>query len=495
MSIRPRLDQRQTQRLILAPALQQAIKLLPLTNLELVQVIDAELEQNPFLELVEEEPGQSPGEEQLSSTEGAKAAPAEADGTSDSDSELLSRDDEFRDGAELAFQEYIDDGLLPRFSGEKKEAVALENFLTKAPSLQEHLEWQARLTFSDSGDLEIANFIIGDINDDGYLTSSVEELAALCRTSVEKVQSIREKIKAFDPVGVGSLNLNEALLAQMDNLGIKEGAAREIVANHLLLFERSDYAQLSKVLNLSPSEIRPHVHFIRSLDPKPGRRYAQETTNYIVPDIVVTKEGDEWSISLNDEGVPRLRLNQYYRRQLSEAQRTQPEAYAFLKENWRKAIWFLRSLDQRDRTIYKVARCVVEKQKEFFEKGIEHLRPMVLSEVAREVGVHESTVARVVANKHIQTAQGVFALNYFFHKSIPSDQGDDISSIRIKDLIRRIVGDEDRANPLSDIDIKQVLERVNIRIARRTVAKYREQLGIEPSHIRKRKHSMEEGSA
>ena len=494
MSIRPRLDQRQTQRLILAPALQQAIKLLPLTNLELVEVIDAELEQNPFLELAEEEPDQPSGEEQSSSAEGAEAAPAEADAHSDSDPELLDRDDEFRDGAELAFQEYIDGGLLPRFSGEKKETVALESFLTKAPSLQEHLEWQAGLTFSDPEELELANFIIGDIDDDGYLTSSVEELAALCRAPVEKVQSIREKIKAFDPVGVGSLNLSEALLAQLDQLGIKDGPAREIVANHLALFEKSDYAQLSKVLNLTVPELRPHIHFIRGLDPKPGRRYTQETTSYVVPDIIVTKEGDEWSISLNDEGVPRLRLNQHYRSLLSEAQRAQPEAYAFLKDNWRKAIWFLRSLDQRDRTIYKVARCVVEKQKEFFEKGIEHLRPMVLSEVAREVGVHESTVARVVANKHIQTPQGVFALNYFFHKSISSDHGDDISSVRIKDLIRRIVGDEDRASPLSDIDIQKVLERVNIRIARRTVAKYREQLGIEPSHIRKRKHSMEEGS-
>ncbi|MEN6310504.1 MAG: RNA polymerase factor sigma-54, partial [Acidobacteriota bacterium] len=314
----------------------------------------------------------------------------------------------------------------------------------------------------------------------------------LHQTTPEKVNVIRDKIKTFDPVGVGSLDVREALLAQMDYLQIQDKVARAIVDSHLPLLEKSDFVQLARVLNVPLAEIKEPIDLIKGLDPTPGRKYSEEKTTYIVPDILVAKEGDEWTIALNDEGLPRLRISPYYRRLLAQASRDEPDAYRYLVDKMKKAMWFLRSLDQRNRTIFKVARYIVNKQKGFFDKGIEDIKPLTLMEIARDIGVHESTVGRVVANKYILTPQGVFALKFFFHKSLPGDYGEEVSSLRIKEKIKKLVDGEDAANPLSDIEIGDLLAKENLKIARRTVAKYRMQLRIEPSHIRKRKSIMEE---
>jgi RNA polymerase sigma-54 factor len=492
MTLRQRLDQRQVQKLILAPALQQAIKLLPLTNLELIEVIDAELAQNPMIEVEGEsldqaasEPGQ-PAEER-ETEKNPDELPAEL--------KLPAEDPSFEprdsDGFDSRFQEYLDDGFRPRFY-ENREAVSLENTLSRSPSLWDHLEWQATLAFFDPEDLKLAEFIIGNINEDGFLSSSVEELANLYPTTPEKFNTIREKIKAFDPVGCGSLDVREAWLAQMDYLQIQDDIARAIVANHLPLLEKVDFAQLAKVLNIPRTEIKDHVDLIKSLDPKPGRKYTEEKTTYVVPDIIVTKAGEEWTISLNTDGLPRLRISPYYRRLLAQASMDQPEARRFLEESLKKAVWFMRSLDQRDKTIFKVAHYIVNKQKGFFEKGIDDIKPLTLMEIAQEIGVHESTVGRVVANKYILTPQGVLPLKFFFHKSLPGNFGEEVSSLRIKEKIKKLVEGEDPSNPLSDIEIGDLLAKENLKIARRTVAKYRMQLKIEPSHIRKRKSIMEE---
>jgi RNA polymerase sigma-54 factor len=492
MMLRQRLDQRQVQKLILAPALQQAIKLLPLTNLELIEVIDAELAQNPMIEVEGEsldraapEPGQSP--EEREADKGPEEAPAVLKLPAEDPTFEAPASGEFDPG----FQEYLDDGFRPHFY-ENREAVSLENTLSRTPSLWDHLDWQAGLTFFDKEDLEIAQFIIGNINEDGYLNSSVEEVANLSRTTAEKVNEIREKIKTFDPVGVGSLNLREAWLAQMDYLQIQDDVARAIVANHLPLLEKSDFVQLARALNIPMAEIKDHIDLIKGLDPTPGRKYSEERTTYIVPDIIIAKEGDDWTIALNDEGLPRLRISPYYRRLLAQASQDQPEAYRFLVDKMKKALWFLRSLDQRNKTIFKVAQFIVNKQKGFFDKGIDDIKPLTLMEIAQEVGVHESTVGRVVANKYILTPQGVFPLKYFFHKALPGSYGEEVSSLRIKEKIKKLVDGEDSANPLSDIEIGDLLAKENLKIARRTVAKYRMQLKIEPSHIRKRKSIMEE---
>ena len=493
MTLRQRLDQRQVQKLILAPALQQAIKLLPLTNLELIEVIDEELAQNPMIEIEDEaREGAAKDSETVAAEEaGVKNRDSVLEGLSLESTEPKLESDTGDDKFLAGFQDYLDEGFRPHFT-ESREAVSLENTISRTPSLWDHLNWQATLTFFEGEDRDIAQFIIGNINEDGYLMSPVEEIARLLQTTAEKVEAVRAKIKTFDPVGCGSLDLREALLAQMDHLLVQDEMARKIVTQYLPLLEKSDYAQLARVLGVTLADVRARIELVKGLDPAPGRKYAEEKTSYVVPDIIVAKEGDEWTITLNDEGLPRLRISAYYRQLLGKAAAGEPEAYRFLKDRLKKALWFMRSLDQRNQTIYKVARFIVDRQKEFFEKGIDFIRPLTLMEIAQDIGVHESTVGRVVANKHMMTPQGVYSLKYFFHKSLQGSYGEDVSSLKVKDKIRKLVDAEDKAQPLSDIEIGELLAREDLRIARRTVAKYRNQLRIEPSHIRKRKSSMED---
>lgn len=491
MAMKQRLDQRQVQKLILAPALQQAIKLLPMTNLELVEVIDIELSQNPMLE--EETPERKVQEKEQETSEASeKEDNKDAAGPDD----LTSRDGLEAGGAsedlelESHFQEYFDDGFRPYFS-ERKEIPSLENVLSKSPSLWDHLNWQANLTFFKKEDQDVAQMIIGNINEDGYLSASEEELASMAAVPLGKIREVREKIKSFDPVGVGSIDLKEALLAQMDYLKIDDEITRQIVHSHLALLGKSDYVHLAKLLGISLQDVKNHMEVIKRLDPAPGSKYSQERTCYVVPDILVVKEDNEIIVSLNDEGLPRLRINSYYKKLLAKAAKENAEAYHFLKDKLKKALWFLRSLDQRDHTVYKVAKSIVDRQREFFEKGMDYIKPLTLMEIAGEIGVHESTVGRVVANKFMTTPWGVFSLKYFFHKSLVGDFGEEISSLKIKEKIKKLVENEDKGHPLSDIEIGDILARNNLKIARRTVAKYRKQLKIPPSHIRKRKSIME----
>jgi RNA polymerase sigma-54 factor len=492
MVLKQQLHQRQVQKLILAPALQQAIKLLPLTNLELIEIIDAELSQNPMLEVAEEtaenkEEGQEEGGPDKEGEEKEQEVKKEAEEDAFDDSKTGDEDQEI----EAYFQQYFDEGFRS-LSYEKKESIPLENIVSKSLSLWDHLNWQANLTFFDEKDKAVAQYIIGNINEDGYLTTSLEEVARAMEVSEEKVERIQEKIKRFDPVGVGSLSVREALLTQMEYFEIKDEITHRIISDHLHLLEKSDFTQVAKELGISLEEVKPHIDVIKDLDPTPGRKYSQEKTTYVVPDIIVTKEGDDLKINLNDEGLPRLRVNNFYKKLLARASKDNPEAYRYLKDKMKKAFWFLRSLDQRDRTIYKVAHYIVDKQKDFIEKGMEYIKPLTLIELAQEIGVHESTVGRVVANKYIMTPRGVFSLKYFFHKSLSGDFGEEISSLRVKERIKKLVENEDRKNPLSDIEIEEILARENFRIARRTVAKYRKQLKIPPSHLRKRKYWLEE---
>ncbi|MBN2245770.1 MAG: RNA polymerase factor sigma-54 [Candidatus Aminicenantes bacterium] len=492
MALKQQLQQRQVQRLVLAPALQQAIKLLPLTNLELIEIIDAELSQNPMLELEEDSMDsktdkESSADKEPSELQREKAIEDELSSGVDS----ANRDEDSDINA--YFQEYFDDRMRSSFI-EKKEALNLENFIAKRTTLWDHLDWQVNLSFSDEEDREIAKYIIGNINEDGYLTMTEEEIAEFLKVPLQKVNAIRKKIMNFDPVGVGSLELKEALLIQMDYLGIDDAVTREIISKHLQLLEKSDYLQLTKVMGLSMDEVKTHIDVIKSLDPTPGRKYSEEKTYYVIPDIIVKKEDDELKVTLNNEGLPRLRINNYYRTLLAKSLIDNPEASEFLKDKMKKAFWFLRSLDQRNQTIDRVAKYIVEKQKDFIEKGLEYIKPLTLIELAQEIGVHESTVGRVVANKYMMTSRGVFPLKYFFHKSLSGNYGEEISSLRVKERIKKLVENELKENPLSDIEIEDVLAKENFNIARRTVAKYRKQLDIPPSHIRKRKYWMEESS-
>lgn len=486
--LKPKLDQKQIQKLVLAPALQQAIRLLPLTNLELIEVIDAELAENPLLEEVHE--SEFP--------EGTETSEAEAPTTMEIDQEPSSDESELtmeshqldEPSLEEILTHYFDDSP-DQWSQEPKEPVPLENILSKGPSLWDHLYWQANLTFFNEEEKTISSHIIGNINEDGYLTTSVEEIASSLGVDVAKVEAVRQKIKGFDPVGCGSLNLKEMMLAQMEYLGINNDITRKIVENYLPILEKANYDQLARELKISLAELKDHLEILKHLDPAPGRKYSQEKIAYVVPDIIVTKEGDDYRILLNNEGLPKLRISNYYRQLMAQGSELNPEAYAYLKERMKRAIWFLKSLNQREQTVYRVAKAIIERQKEFLDKGIDFLKPLTLSEIAEEVGVHESTVGRVVANKYVQTPRGVFSLKYFFHKSLASENGEEISSLRIKERIKKLIEGEDPANPLSDTELCDILRRENIKIARRTVAKYRKQLHLPPSHIRKRKFLAE----
>ncbi|MGB4703724.1 MAG: RNA polymerase factor sigma-54 [Candidatus Saccharicenans sp.] len=479
--IKQKLDQKQVQKLALAPALQQAIRLLQLTSLELQEVVNQELEENPLLEIEEEvspeaveagAPEEEGGEEEAVSTE---AVPDEFD-------EII-----FAAG----FQDYFDEEI-PFSSREEKEQVPFENLVSRRPSLWDHLNWQASLTFFDPAELQIAEFIIGNVNSDGYLTISPEEIAATLQAPLEKVEEVRQKIKMFDPPGCASLNLSEALLAQMDSLNLQDEVARKIITEYLPYLQKADHQELARILNVSLQELKLHLEVIKNLEPAPGRKYSESEEIYVVPDIYVVKEDGEWKVYLNEEGLPRIRLNRYYQRLIQAELKEDREASRFLKEKMKRALWFLRSLDQRNRTIYRVAKYIVDRQREFLENGIEHIKPMTLQEVARELGLHESTIGRVVANKYMMTPLGLYPLKFFFHKSLTGAYGEEISSLKIKERIRKLIENEDRNNPLSDDEIVDILERENIKIARRTVAKYRAQLNIPPYHIRKKKFMMEE---
>jgi RNA polymerase sigma-54 factor len=447
------------------------------------------LSENPMLEADEESLDQKSDEEKTVEDEADKREERTADLEKDVEPAAQSSDES--EDIEAYFQQYFDDGFRA-LAMESKEAPPLENIVTKSISLWDHLNWQADLTFFDDKEKEIAQYIIGNINEDGYLIVSPEEVAAATESSVEDVEKIRSKVKAFDPVGVASLSLKESLLAQMDYFEISDAIARKIVEEHIALLERSEYSQLAKKLGLNLKEIKAHIEVIKGLDPTPGRKYSEERTVYVIPDIIVKKEDDELKIVLNDEGLPRLKINSYYRKLLAKTAKDEKEARVFLKEKMKKAFWFLRSLDQRNQTIHKVANYILDRQKNFIELGIDYIQPLTLIELAQEIGVHESTVGRVVANKYIMTPRGVFPLKYFFHKSLEGDFGEEISSLRVKEKIKKLVENEDRKNPLSDLEIEEILAKTNFKIARRTVAKYRKQLKIPPSHMRKRKYWMED---
>ena len=480
MVLKQQLNQKQVQKLVLAPALQQAIKMLPLTNLEIIEVIDHEMSENPMLEIKEE------SEKEEREIQGDKK---EKDSESHENDDFFDSEDDKE--FEAMYEQYFDNRF-NSYSLEKKEAPDYENFVSKAPSLWERLAWQANMTFFDEKEKETAEYIIGNIDEDGYLVTSLEDVSRSVKAPLDKVEKVRKKIMNFDPIGIGSLSLKEALLVQLDYLEIENPDLRKIINDHLDLLEESRYVELSKALDINLSKVKELIEDIKRLNPKPGRKYFQERTQYIVPDIIVEKADDKYTIKVNNEGIPSLKISKFYRKLISKASKDNPETYEFLKAKLKKAFWFLRSLDQRNNTIYKVAEFILDKQKDFIEKGLDYIKPLTLIELAQEIGVHESTVGRVVANKHMMTPRGVFPLKYFFHKALAGNSGEEVSTLRIKERLKKLIENEDGESPLSDVEISDVLAKENFNIARRTVAKYRKQLKIPPSHIRKRKYLMEE---
>jgi RNA polymerase sigma-54 factor len=476
MAIQQKLHTKLVQKLILTPSLQQAIKLLPMSTLELADLLNQEMVENPLLEEVETEELQ-PAEQQQQQEKPADQQPADkGDAWDDADYEYF-------------FGDYLDDGYRSRTPSEVKELPPIENTLSTAASLSDHLLWQLSLQTDDDKLKEIGRAIIGNLDDDGYLVASVEEIAAMGEWPVADVERALQHVQTFDPIGVAARDLQECLWLQIRHLGLEGTHTEKIVTEHLRLLQNHQVPEIARKLGISLEDLKEHVEIIRNLDPKPGSRYNPSQSQYVIPDVYVVKVEDQYVAALNEEGLPQLRISPVYRRLLDKTGagggEQNDETRAYVKDKFRSALWLIKSVDQRQKAIHKVATSIINFQREFLDQGIEYLRPLVLRDVANDIGMHESTVSRVVNNNYMHTPQGVFELKYFFHSGISSSYGESVSSVTIKQRIRKIIENEDPRKPLSDSKIVSILQKEGLMLARRTIAKYREELKIPTSNQRK----------
>jgi RNA polymerase sigma-54 factor len=476
MAIQQKLHTKLVQKLILTPSLQQAIKLLPMSTLELADLLNQEMVENPLLEEVPTEELQ-PAEQQQQQEKPADQQPADkGDAWDDADYEYF-------------FGDYLDDGYRSRTPSEVKELPPIENTLSTAASLSDHLLWQLSLQTDDDRLKEIGRAIIGNLDDDGYLVASVEEIAAMGEWPVGDVERALQHVQTFDPIGVAARDLQECLWLQIRLLGLEGTPTEKIITEHLRLLQNHQVPEIARKLGISLEDLKEHVEIIRNLDPKPGSRYNPSQSQYVIPDVYVVKVEDQYVAALNEEGLPQLRISPVYRRLLDKTGagggEQNDETRAYVKDKFRSALWLIKSVDQRQKTIHKVATSIINFQREFLDQGIEYLRPLVLRDVANDIGMHESTVSRVVNNKYMHTPQGVFELKYFFHSGISSSYGESVSSVTIKQRIRKIIENEDPRKPLSDSKIVSILQKEGLMLARRTIAKYREELKIPTSNQRK----------
>ncbi|HXG58933.1 MAG TPA: RNA polymerase factor sigma-54 [Thermoanaerobaculia bacterium] len=484
MALEQKLHLKLSQKLIMTPSLQQAIKLLQLSKLELQEVLNQEILENPLLEEVSEETKAEEAEAEAQETKSETEEEARKPETKEPEKEK--EKDSFDEiDYDAYFQDYIEYGYNPRMT-EEYEEFPIENTLTRPPNLTDHLTWQLHMSDAAPRIKEIGDFIIGNIDEDGYLRATVEEIMASNRYGREEVEEAIRAVQSLDPIGVGARDLRECLLLQVQFLEIDEPLVEAIIRDHWDEFMQRKFVPLARTLGIDLKVLEGIVEIIKHLDPKPGRKYSNERAIYVEPDVYVQKVGDEYVIVLNEDGMPKLRINSSYRSMLNSMDSKQDgETVNYIKDKIRSAVWLIKSLDQRQRTIYKVAESIVKHQREFLEKGIDYLRPLVLRDVADDIQMHESTVSRVVSNKYMHTPRGLFLMKYFFHSGIDSDTGEDISSLTVKKKIQSYIEAEDPRKPLSDSKIMKILNDEGINIARRTVAKYRDELNIPSSTDRK----------
>jgi RNA polymerase sigma-54 factor len=488
MALEQRLSVRMSQRLIMTPSLQQAIKLLQMSKLELVEEIQQELNENPVLEeALEEAPAAERTENDPAPAEAA--ATAESAESADGEPPEVETADPFEHIDYESYFQDVEGSYVARAPIETGEALpSFENTLAEKQDLAGHLIWQLDMAASTDRAKEIGRAIIGNLNEDGYLRASVEELQEMGGFSADEIRSTLEMIHGFDPVGVAASDLIECLTIQLRHLGEEGSAAETIVRHHMDKLQTRRYKELAEVLGLSLDDLQAEIEIIKGLDPRPGQKYNIESSRYVVPDVYVVKIDDDYQIVLNEEGLPRLRISPVYRRMIERGggENAPADAKEYVRNKLRSAFRLIKSLEERQRTIYKVAVSIVKHQREFLDYGIERMRPLVLKDVAEDIGMHESTVSRVVNNKYMHTHRGLFELRFFFHSGIASVHGgDNVSSLTVKERIRKIVSAEDGRRPLSDAAIVKVLLGEGLQIARRTVAKYREELKIPSSGSRK----------
>jgi RNA polymerase sigma-54 factor len=366
---------------------------------------------------------------------------------------------------------------------EDREDLPFENMVRSVSSLSDHLDEQLRFASEDPLVRRIGNEIIGNLDEDGYLRAELEELAQRCETTAEKVQEVLALVQSFDPTGVAARNIQECLLIQLRSDPNPDPVSVEIVDEHFEDLSRRRYPDIARALKLPVDRIMESIEEIMGLEPKPGRRFGANDSRYIAPDVVVHKMGSEYVVVLNEDGIPRLRVNSLYRSLLRGS--PDGEARQYVDQKLRSALWLIKSVDQRQRTLRKVTQSIVKFQREFLDKGLPYLRPLSLRDVGEDIGMHESTISRVTTNKYVETPQGLFELKYFFHSGIASGDGEMVSSVSVKKMIQDLLAAEDASKPLSDQEVAADLKGRGLTIARRTVAKYREELGILPSHQRR----------
>ena len=477
MAFELRQGLRLTQQLVMTPQLQQAIKLLQLCRLELLDAINEEMEENPLLEEVPAEVdagSDAGGEPIIAPSEPPPLEPVTVEETAQAD---------------IDWSNYLGEYNAPgyvHFEAEKREVPEYENFVARRESLNEHLMWQLLLSLPSRRDERIGSAIIGNLNKDGYLQATLDEIATLTEADTSEVESVLSKMQSFDPAGVCARDLGECLLIQVRQLRLQDSIVVQIIRNHLKHLENKNYKAISRVLGIGLSDVLSAVEIITSMEPKPGREFSDEESQYISPDVFVYKVGDEFVIVLNEDGMPKLRISSFYKEALSNrGKEFAGHTRDYIKNKLRSAVWLIRSIHQRQRTIYKVVESIIRFQRDFLEKGLAYLKPMVLRDVAGDIGMHESTVSRVTTNKYVHTPQGIFELKFFFNSSISRFNGEAIASASVKEKIRQIIESEDSTKPYSDKKMVDILKSSNINIARRTVAKYREMLGLLSSNKRK----------
>jgi RNA polymerase sigma-54 factor len=465
MGLELRQQLKLSQQLVMTPQLQQAIKLLQLSRLELLETVQQELMENPFLDESETET-EIREQEELTESQ----AEEELVRTADWENYL----GEFSSTSKQATARELE---VP------EEGLSFEARLASKPSLEGHLNWQMRLSNFSEKEVAIGDVIIGNVDNNGYLQATNEEILGMVQSTEEEVEAVIKRIQRLDPVGVASRTPKECLLVQMDVLGYDDPVLVSLVQDHLEDLEKNRYKPLARKFKISMEELKEYLDMLQTLDPMPGANFSSTEPHYVSPDVFVYRYGDEFVIILNEDGLPRLQMNSYYMETMKGAGDKEKD---YFQEKMRSAAWLMKSLYQRQRTLYKVVESIVRFQREFFEEGVTKLKPLILKEVAEDIEMHESTVSRITTSKYVSTPHGIFELKFFFNSALDLDDGSQVGSESVKALIKQMIAGEDTKKPLSDERIGEILkEKLEVNIARRTVAKYRSAMGIPSSSKRK----------
>lgn len=494
MGMEMRQELKLSQQLVMTPQLQQAIRLLQLSRMELADLVHEEMLENPILddeldlenERSRERDEMGGDEQQLHQLEGAGQTETAVEGSVVDGVAQTEIKGDATAVNEIDWENYLDNYSMgppmPAFRADGDELPSLEATLTKPPSLHDHLAWQLKMTDMSPEQLEIGMTILGNVDADGYFKDPpLSELAADLGVDEALCEDVLEKIQTFDPIGIGARNLAECMLIQAMACGQDDDLVVKMIRSHLGNLEKKNYQAIARDLKQPLEEIYEAAKVIMDFDPRPGRQYSSDDPHYVTPDVYIHKVGDKYFVVPNDDGLPKLKISGFYKNAMGNSAASKD----YVQDKLRSAQWLIRSIQQRQRTIIKVAESILKFQREFFDKGIAHLKPLILRDVAEDIGMHESTVSRVTTAKYVHTPQGIFELKFFFNSGISRTNGEDLASQAVKSKIKELVDSEDPKRPHSDQKIVELLKKGGIDIARRTVAKYREQLGILSSSKRK----------